>query len=85
MPQREIDFNLESHRMRQKSKIILVILISAIVVGFFLSIYITVDEKMPGQQGKNLKGLVTIDRKKKKAFKVLKEFYSRWGRQITDQ
>ena len=34
--------------MRQIYKIILVILISAIVVGFFLSIYITVDEQMPG-------------------------------------
>ena len=33
--------------MGQKSKIISVVLISAVVVSFFLSIYITVDEKMP--------------------------------------
>ncbi|MBN2288566.1 MAG: beta galactosidase jelly roll domain-containing protein [Candidatus Glassbacteria bacterium] len=34
----------------------------------------------PGQEGKNLKGLVTIDRKRKKAFGVLRDFYQKWGR-----
>ena len=35
--------------MGKNSKIVIVILISAIILGFFLSIYITVQEKMPGQ------------------------------------
>ena len=34
----------------------------------------------PGQKGKNLKGIVTIGRKRKKAFKVVRDFYRRWGR-----
>ena len=34
--------------MEQKYKILIVILISLTVVGFFLSIYITVDEIIPG-------------------------------------
>jgi len=34
----------------------------------------------PGQRGKNLKGLVTIERKRKKSFAVLREFYRKWGR-----
>ena len=34
--------------MGQKYKIVSVILISLFVIGFFISIYITVDEKMPG-------------------------------------
>ena len=34
----------------------------------------------PGQEGKNLMGIVTIDRKPKKAFKVLRDFYRGWGR-----
>jgi beta-glucuronidase len=34
----------------------------------------------PGQEGKNLKGIVTLDRKRKKAFDVLREFYKKWGR-----
>ena len=33
--------------MGQKSKIVAVVLIIAVVVGFFFSIYITVDEEMP--------------------------------------
>ena len=45
--------------MRQKYKIISVILIGAIVVGFFLSIYITVDEKMP----ENAVVVITIEDK----------------------
>lgn len=36
--------------------------------------------EVPGQNGKNVKGVVTIDRKHKKSFGVLKDFYSRWGR-----
>ncbi len=32
----------------QKGKIAVVILISLLVIGFFLSIYVTVDEKIPG-------------------------------------
>jgi len=35
---------------------------------------------IPGKNGKNLKGVVTIDRVHKKSFGVLKDFYSRWGR-----
>jgi hypothetical protein len=34
--------------MREKGKIATVILISLLVVGFFLSIYVTVDEEIPG-------------------------------------
>ena len=34
----------------------------------------------PGQQGKNLKGIVTIDRKRKKAFNVVRDFYKSWGK-----
>lgn len=34
--------------MRKKGKIAIVILISLLVVGFFLSIYVTVDEEIPG-------------------------------------
>ena len=34
----------------------------------------------PGQEGKNLKGIVTIDRKRKRAFKVIQDFYKKWGR-----
>ena len=33
--------------MKKKYKIITVVVISLIIIGFFLSIYITVDEKMP--------------------------------------
>lgn len=42
--------------------------------------YDPVRMEAPGQDGKNLKGVVTIERRKKKSFQVLKEFYSRWGR-----
>lgn len=34
--------------MREKGKIVVVILVCLVLIGFFLSIYITVDEKMPG-------------------------------------
>jgi len=34
--------------MGKRLKTLIVVLISAVVIGFFLSIYITVDEKMPG-------------------------------------
>ena len=34
--------------MPKKGKIVVVILVSLLVIGFFLSIYITVDEKIPG-------------------------------------
>jgi hypothetical protein len=35
-------------RIQEKGKIIVVIVISLLVIGFFLSIYITVDEEIPG-------------------------------------
>ncbi len=34
----------------------------------------------PGQEGKNLKGIVTLDRKRKRAFRVVQDFYKNWGR-----
>lgn len=34
--------------MRKKGKIVVVVLISLVVVGFFLSIYLTSDEEIPG-------------------------------------
>ena len=34
--------------MSRKFKIVVVVLISLLVIAFFLSIYITVDEKIPG-------------------------------------
>jgi hypothetical protein len=35
-------------RIREKGKIIVVMVISLLVVAFFLSIYITIDEEVPG-------------------------------------
>ena len=34
--------------MRKKGKIVVIILVSLLVIGFFLTIYITVDEEIPG-------------------------------------
>jgi hypothetical protein len=34
--------------MRKKGKIVVVMLVSLLVIGFFLTIYITVDEEIPG-------------------------------------
>jgi hypothetical protein len=34
--------------MRKKYQILFVVLVSLVVIGFFLSIYITVEEKIPG-------------------------------------
>ncbi|MEJ2724483.1 MAG: hypothetical protein P8175_07530 [Deltaproteobacteria bacterium] len=45
--------------MREKGKIGAVIVISLLVVGFFLSIYITVDEEIPG----NAVVVVTVEDK----------------------
>jgi hypothetical protein len=45
--------------MREKGKIVAVIVISLVVVGFFLSIYITVEEKIPG----NAVVVVTVEDK----------------------
>ena len=46
--------------MKKKYKIITVIVISLFIVAFFLSIYITVDEKMPG----NAVVVVTLEDKR---------------------
>jgi len=46
--------------MGKKSKIIVVVVISLLLIGFFLSIFITVDEEMPG----NAVVVVTLEDKK---------------------
>jgi len=45
--------------MRKKGKIVVVLLISLLVIGFFLTIYITVDEEIPG----NAVVVVTVEDK----------------------
>ncbi|MEA2062224.1 MAG: glycoside hydrolase family 2 TIM barrel-domain containing protein, partial [Gemmatimonadota bacterium] len=54
------------------------------ISGLFLHRYNDYNDpsrmEVPGQNGRNLKGIVTIDGKRKKAFEVLKAFYRRWKR-----